>query len=96
MVLHLRRSDCRRSSGSTWYDRMDNLLMALGFTESKADSNLYFKVEGGRPVTLLLYVDDLFLTREDKLIIDAKGRLATEFEMKDLGMMHYFLGMEMW
>ena len=35
--------------------------MALGFTESKADSNLYFKVECGRPVMLLLYVDDLFL-----------------------------------
>ena len=43
------------------YDRMDSLLMALGFTESKADSNLYFKVEGGRLVMLLLYVDDLFL-----------------------------------
>ena len=41
---------------------MDNLLMALGFTESKVDSNLYFKVEGERPVMLLLYVDDLFLT----------------------------------
>jgi len=31
--------------------------MALGFTESKADSNLFFKVEGGRPVMLLLCVD---------------------------------------
>ena len=36
--------------------------MALGITESKIDSNLYFKVEGGRPVMLLSYVDDLFLT----------------------------------
>ena len=42
--------------------QMDNLLMALGFTESKADSNIYFKVEGGILVMLLLYVDDLFLT----------------------------------
>ena len=37
---------------------------ALGFTESKADSNLYFKVEGGRPLMLMLYVDDLFLTEK--------------------------------
>ena len=37
--------------------------MALGFTESKADSNLYFKVKGGIPV-MLLYVDDLFLTEK--------------------------------
>ena len=75
---------------------MDNFLVSLGFTKSKADSNLYFKVESGIPVMLLLYVDDLFLTGEDDLIVDAKRRLSTEFEMKDLGMMHYFLGMEVW
>ena len=43
------------------FDRMDNLLLALGFTEGKADSNIYFKVEGIIPVILLLYVNDLFL-----------------------------------
>ena len=75
---------------------MDSFLMSLGFTKSKADSNLYFKVEDKRPVILLLYVDDLFLTRNEELITDTRRRLATEFEMKDLGMMHYFLGMEMW
>ena len=62
MMLRFRGSDCRRSRCSTWYDRMDSLLVTLGFTESKADSNLFFKVEGGRPVMLLLYVDELFLT----------------------------------
>ena len=45
---------------------------------------------------LLLYVDDLFVTRVDGLIADTKRNLATEFKMKDLGMMHYFLGMEVW
>ena len=43
---------------------MDNLLMTLGFTESKADSNLFFKVEGERLVMLMLYVDDMFLTEK--------------------------------
>ena len=70
--------------------------MALGFTESKEDSNICFKVEGRRPVILLLYVDELFLTGKDELIKFARRRLAVEFEMKDLGMMHYFLGMEVW
>ena len=45
---------------------------------------------------LLIYVYDLFLTGVDELIADAKRRLAAEFEMKALGMMHYFLGMEVW
>ena len=94
-MLRFRGSDGRRSRGSTWYDKMYSLLMALGFTESKADSNLCFKVEGGRPAMLLLYVDDLFLTGKEELIKDARRRLATEFEMKDLGMIHY-LGVEVW
>ena len=70
--------------------------MSLGFTKSKVASNLYSKVEGERPVILLMYVHDLFLTGEDELIEDAKRRLTIEFEMKDIGMMHYFLGMEVW
>jgi hypothetical protein len=48
------------------------------------------------PVILLLYVDDLFLTGEENLIAECKKRLAAKFEMKDLGLMHYFLGLEVW
>jgi hypothetical protein len=48
------------------------------------------------PVILLLYVGDLFLTGEEKLIAKCKQRLTAEFEMKDLGLMHYFLGLEVW
>ena len=33
--------------------------MTLGFTKSEVDSNLYLKVEGGRPVMLMLCVDAL-------------------------------------
>jgi hypothetical protein len=70
--------------------------MSLGFTKSKADSNLYFKIMDNEPVILLLYVDDLFLTGEEKIIAECKKRLASEFEMKDIGLMHYFLGLEVW
>ena len=45
---------------------------------------------------LMLYVVDLFLIGKDELIKVATRRLAFEFEMKDFGMMHYFLGMEVW
>jgi hypothetical protein len=47
-------------------------------------------------VILLLYEDELFLTGEEKLITDCKKKLATELEMKDHGLMHYFLGLEVW
>jgi hypothetical protein len=45
-----------------WYGRIDSCLTSLGFTKSKVDPNLYFKVMNDEPVILLLYVDDLFLT----------------------------------
>ena len=45
---------------------------------------------------LLLYVDDLFLIGKEELIKVTRRRLVAEFEMKDMGMMHYFLGMEVW
>ena len=80
----------------TWYGGIDKFLSSLGFTKSKADCNLYHKVEDGNRVILLLYVDDLFVTGMDGLIIDTKRKLAVEFKMKDLGMMHYFLSMEVW
>jgi hypothetical protein len=60
-----------------WYGRIDSFLMSLGFTKSKADSNLYIKVMNDEPVILLLYVDDLFLTGEEKLIIECKKRLSS-------------------
>jgi hypothetical protein len=79
-----------------WYGRIDSFLTSLGFTKSKADFNLYFKVMNDESVILLLYVDDLFLTGEEKLITECKKKLASEFEMKYLGLMHYFLGLEVW
>jgi len=48
------------------------------------------------PLILVLYVDDLFLTGSSRLIEDCKKNLEIEFEMKDLGLMHYFMGLEVW
>ena len=48
-----------------WYGRIDGFMMSLGFTKSKAYSNIYYKVEDDGIMILLLYVDDLFLTDEE-------------------------------
>ena len=49
-----------------WYGRIDIFLTSLGFTKSKVDPNLYMKIMDDEPVILLLYVDDLFLTGNEK------------------------------
>ena len=70
--------------------------MKLVFSRSNANPNLYFKVNRERHLILVLYVDNLFLTGADPLIHQCKREIAFEFEMKDLGLMHYFLGLEVW
>jgi hypothetical protein len=76
-----------------WYSRIDGYLQSMGFTKSEADPNLYLIQVGEDPLILVLYVDDLFLTGAEKLIASCKRDLASEFEMKDIGLMH-FLGLE--
>ena len=53
-----------KKSPRAWYGRIDSFLRSLGFTKSKDDYNLYLKVMNDEPVIFLLYLDDLFLTRE--------------------------------
>jgi hypothetical protein len=85
-----------KEAPKAWYGRIESFLMSLGFTKGSADPNLYFKVEDGEPMILLMYVDDLFQTGAENLITYCKRKLVAEFEMKYLGMMHYFLGLEVW
>ena len=65
----------------------------MEFQRSEADHNLYFLI-GEVPLILVMYVDDLFLTGDERMIGDCKSNLAVEFKMKDLGLMHYLLVLE--
>lgn len=75
---------------------IDSYFTGLGFMKSEADASLYHTVVEGKLLIIVLYVDDLILTGDGKLIKSCKEDLAKEFEMKDMGLMHYFLGMEVW
>jgi len=71
--------------------RIDSYFTGLGFSK-----NLYHTVVEGELLILVLYANDLILIGDEKLIKSCKEDLAREFEMKDMGLMHYFLGMEVW
>jgi len=79
-----------------WYLRIDGYPLGMGFTKSEADANLYYTLVEDDPLILVLYVDDLFLTGSEKIIEMCKGDYALEFEMKDINMIHYILGLEVW
>ena len=62
-----------------WYGRIDSFLMSMGFSKGKVDPNLYYKVVENEPIILLLYVDDLFLTGNEKQIVECKKKFTEEF-----------------
>ena len=51
---------------------------------------------GDDSLILLLYVDDLFITGGERRIAACKKDLAAEYKMTDIGLMHHFLGLEVW
>jgi hypothetical protein len=79
-----------------WYSRIDAYLLQMEFEKSEADPNLYYIIRDEDTLILILYADALFITREELLIAECKLGLASEFEMTDIGLMHYFLGMDVW
>ena len=76
--------------------QIDSYFTGLGFTKSEADANLYQIVVEGKLLIIVIYVDDLILKGDEQLIHSCKADLAKEFEMKDLGLLHYFLRLEIW
>ena len=79
-----------------WYTWIDSYFTGLGFTKSEVDPNLYQIMVEGKLLIIVLYVANVILTGDELLILSCKVDLAKEFEMKDLGLLHYFLGLEIW
>ncbi|RVW78183.1 Retrovirus-related Pol polyprotein from transposon RE2 [Vitis vinifera] len=67
-----------------------------GYQQGQSDHIMFFKQSNnGRMIILIVYVDDIILTGDNTGKVERlKKVLATEFEVKDLGQIQYFLGME--
>ena len=59
-----------------WYSRIESYLQRMGFQKTDADPNLYFIMVGDDLLILLLYVDDLFITSEERPIAVCKRDIA--------------------
>jgi len=76
-----------------WYKRFAYFVSSIGFSQSKSDNSLFIYQKVTNTAYILLYVDDIILTASSdtlhKFIISL---LSSEFAMKDLGSLNYFLG----
>ena len=66
-----------------------------GFRQSNSDHTLFLKNRDGKITALIIYVDDMIITGDDnKEILELQKHLASEFEMKNLRGLKYFMGIE--
>jgi hypothetical protein len=78
-----------------WYGRIDDYLTGFGFQKSLSESTLYVKKIDDDVLIVSLYVDDLLVTGSNLQQIERfKQDMMQAFEMSDLGLMSFFLGME--
>jgi histone deacetylase 1/2 len=78
-----------------WYARLSTKFLKLGFKASKGDTSLFYFNNGDICVFVLIYVDDIIVASSTKDATEGLLRsLAQDFALKDLGELHYFLGIE--
>ena len=70
-------------------------MLHIGFCASAADGNLFILRHGSSIVFLLLYVDDIIITGNKSSFVSSVIKLlGVDFDLKDLGLLHYFLGLQ--
>jgi len=78
-----------------WFDRLNTTLTQFGFQASKCDSSLFTYAKQKQVVYLLVYVDDIIITgSSSSLITSLISQSHVVFSLKQLGQLHYFLGIE--
>jgi hypothetical protein len=78
-----------------WFRRLSSFLLELGFTASLVDTSVFTLFSGLTLVHMLVYVDDIIITGPDNALISAVITwVQHEFPLKDLGPLHFFLGIQ--
>ncbi|XP_049368381.1 uncharacterized mitochondrial protein AtMg00810-like [Solanum verrucosum] len=78
-----------------WFHRFSTFLFSHGFTYRKSDTSMFVHHSASGILVLLLYVDDIILTGSHSQLLDQFiSLLSSQFSMKDLGELHYFLGVQ--
>uniref|UniRef100_A0A803Q615 Integrase catalytic domain-containing protein n=1 Tax=Cannabis sativa TaxID=3483 RepID=A0A803Q615_CANSA len=78
-----------------WFDKLKSTLASWKFMNSRADSSLFWYASPTDIVIVLIYVDDIIITGNDTIKLQQfVDKLNQAFALKDLGDLHYFLGIE--
>jgi hypothetical protein len=79
------------------YIKIVRFLDEQGFQRSPLDSNLYVKSIGNDIILLVIYVYDIIITGSEASVIEQiKSNISKDFNLIDLGLLHYYVGVEVW
>jgi hypothetical protein len=94
LVCHLHKSLYGlKQAPRAWYSRFAIYLTTMGFIEAKSDTSLFIFHRDSDTIYMLLHVDDIILTASStELLRRTIFALQWEFAMKDLELLHHFLG----
>lgn len=82
-----------KQASRMWNIKLHNVLISGGYTQSKVDPCIYFKIQGVKKLFVAIYVDDvLYFTNANELKKDLSITLMSNFKMKDLGLARYCVG----
>jgi len=80
-----------------WYRKISGFFIDIGFSKYFCNSDLYVLNQGKDVVLILLYVDDLLITKNNyEIIQECISKLKITFEMIDFGLLYYYLGMQVY
>ena len=80
-----------------WNDKIEGFFQDTSFLCLTADPQLYIHKADSLVTAIVIYVDDLIITRDNQsFIYVAKKKLHAQFEMTNMGLLHFFLGLEIW
>lgn len=78
-----------------WFAKLSTALLSFGFTQCVADTSLFVYSTSGSTCYVLVYVDDIIITGSSSTFVaDLIRRLDSQFALKDLGTLNYFLGIQ--
>ena len=78
-----------------WFDKLKGSLLSHGFHASKCDPSLFLLHTGSLSIMVLVYVDDIIITGNSSAFISGLiTQLNSDFSLKQLGNLDYFLGIE--
>ena len=83
-----------KQSPRVWFGHFASVIQEFGLCHAEKDHSMFWRIQYGKMILLVVYVDDIVIIGDDMKGIDRMKYLQKHFQTKDLRFLKYFLGIE--